>query len=122
MRTITLLTAMLTLGLAANALGAGSDCSSCSNVPVNPTYVSPAAQSSTVYYRQPVTYYYAPAANCCPTTAYPYVAPRPVVMFRPIVSLGPMPSTYAICRGIYGQTTVYVPGQPIRNAVRYISP
>jgi hypothetical protein len=33
-----------------------------------------------------------------------------------------MPSTYTVGRGIIGQPTVYVAGQPIRNFLRYLSP
>ncbi len=101
MKTITVLIAVSMLGLTTKASAA--DCDSCSNVPVNPTYVSPATvspatPSPTACCPQPVTYYYAPSANCCPTTSYPYVAPRPVVTYRPVVSYRPTPYSYSIGR------------------------
>ncbi len=60
--------------------------------------------------------------TCCP----PMVGPAPVVAapvgYRPIVALRPLPPAYAVGRGIVGQPKVYVPGQPLRNFVRYLSP
>jgi hypothetical protein len=54
------------------------------------------------------------------------VGPAPVVAapvgYRPIVALRPLPPAYAVGRGIVGQPKVYVPGQPLRNFVRYLSP
>jgi hypothetical protein len=44
------------------------------------------------------------------------------VGYRPLVALRPLPPAYAVGRGILGQPKVYVPGQPVRNFVRYISP
>lgn len=59
---------------------------------------------------------------CCPqaVSAAPVVAAP--VGYRPLVALRPLPPTYAVGRGILGQPKVYVPGQPLRNFVRYLSP
>ena len=59
---------------------------------------------------------------CCPSvvTAAPVVAPP--IGYRPLMALRPLPPTYAVGRGILGQPKVYVPGQPVRNFVRYLSP
>ena len=59
---------------------------------------------------------------CCPqvVTAAPIAAVP--IGYRPLVALRPLPPTYAVGRGILGQPKVYVPGQPVRNFVRYLSP
>ena len=54
----------------------------------------------TMSYAQPVVAYYPPVA-------------APVVAARP---------SYVIGRGVVGQTKVYIPGQPIRNSVRFVTP
>lgn len=48
----------------------------------------------------------------------------PVQLWKPVVTAaGPMPAAnYRIGKGLIGQPKVYVPGQPIRNLVRYLSP
>ena len=43
-------------------------------------------------------------------------------LYRPIVALRPMPTGYYVGRGIIGQPKLYVPGQPIRNFVRWLTP
>lgn len=50
-------------------------------------------------------------------------APR-VLVLRPIIPLVPPapPSGYVVGRGLIGQPTLYLPGQPIRNFLRYLSP
>lgn len=42
--------------------------------------------------------------------------------FKPLFSLGQENYNVQLGRGIIGQPTVYVPGQPVRNFLRYISP
>jgi hypothetical protein len=60
--------------------------------------------------------------------AVPHIPPGvatfgpPLVNYRPIVPLVAMPRSYQVGRGILGQPKVYVPGQPIRNALRYLTP
>ena len=46
----------------------------------------------------------------------------PCVAFRPILPLAAMPGAYYVGRGILGQPKLYVPGQPIRNALRWLTP
>jgi hypothetical protein len=54
---------------------------------------------------------YAPASPCVPQAAY---AP---VTYAPAPACGPQ-----IRRGLLGQPVVYVPGQPLRNALRFLAP
>ena len=60
--------------------------------------------------------------------AVPHIPPgvatfgTPLVTYRPLVPLVSMPRSYQVGRGILGQVKVYVPGQPIRNALRYLTP
>ncbi len=42
--------------------------------------------------------------------------------YRPLFSLGQENYNVQLGRGIIGQPTVYVPGQPVRNFLRYLSP
>ena len=69
------------------------------------------------------SYYY---SNYRPTTVYypsnTAVAPASVTVFRPVVAIMPMPSTVYMGRGILGQPTAYVAGQPVRNTLRWLSP
>ena len=50
------------------------------------------------------------------------VATPRYAQYRPVVTLTRMPGQYFVGRGIIGQPKVYVPGQPVRNFFRYISP
>ncbi len=52
----------------------------------------------------------------------PVVAPGvPVEAFRPVVAPS-VPNGYVVGRGLLGQAKLYKPGQPVRNALRYLSP
>jgi hypothetical protein len=42
--------------------------------------------------------------------------------FKPVMALPPTATGYQLGHGLLGQPKVYVPGQPIRNFVRYLSP
>lgn len=53
-----------------------------------------------------------PAWNAAPAT----------VVYRPLIPIVPMPPNYQLGRGILGQPTVYIPGQPVRNFLRYLAP
>ncbi len=61
-----------------------------------------------------------------PPTYPPNLAPQLYTQdnsgYRPLFSLGQENYNVQIGRGIIGQPTVYVPGQPVRNFIRYISP
>lgn len=118
------------------------------NVPIyyptsysTPTY---ATQGYPIYGNNVSTGYAPGAANRAPTlipTAYqqgcgptgvptypisaapaPYAAPQTAPGARPFVPIARMPNQVYISRGLIGQPVVYVPGQPIRNGLRYILP
>lgn len=78
------------------------------------TTSSPEAISPDPYYGSgtPVEF-----SDCWPTT----VATAPAACCPPVVC-GQNPSNHYIGRGIVGQMKVYVSGQPIRNALRFITP
>lgn len=46
----------------------------------------------------------------------------PATVYRPVVRLAPMPRSVTVGRGVVGQPTIYVPGQPVRNFLRWLSP
>ena len=52
----------------------------------------------------------------------PYSAPQTAPGARPFVPIARMPNQVYISRGLIGQPVVYVPGQPLRNGLRYILP
>lgn len=52
----------------------------------------------------------------------PYAVAGPSVPWRPIVNVRSMPENYVVGQGIIGQPKVYVPSQPLRNFLRYITP
>jgi len=56
-----------------------------------------------------------------PLTAVP-VQIGPVVTYRPLVPVVPMPAQYYVGQGLLGQPKLYVPEQPVRNFFRYLSP
>ena len=55
-----------------------------------------------------------------PVVQQPVLPPR--VVYRPILPLAPVPETYYTGQGVLGQPKLYVPGQPIRNFLRYLGP
>lgn len=64
-----------------------------------------------------------PVGSAAPAYAAPSpyaVAPR--VGYRPLLPIARPPASYYVGRGLLGQPKVYVPGQPLRNALRYLSP
>jgi hypothetical protein len=67
-----------------------------------------------------------PASPACRTPVSPYCPPTttPVrmVSYRPVVETSPMPRDYYVGRGMIGQPVVYVPNQPVRNALRWFFP
>lgn len=60
-----------------------------------------------------------PALPVTPLVATPAGA---VVTYRPVLPVIPMPAQYYLGRGLLGQPKLYVPNQPLRNFVRYLSP
>ena len=92
--------------------------------PQRVVYVQPAAYSNTVPVQQIVNPQ--PLTNLQPLTGSapynPYAVTGPSVPWRPIVNVRQMPDNYVVGQGIIGQPKVYVPQQPLRNFIRYITP
>jgi hypothetical protein len=92
--------------------------------PQRVVYIQPAAYSNTVPVQQVVNPQ--PLTNLQPlmgSTAYnPYTVTGPSVPWRPVVNIRNMPDNYVVGQGIIGQPKVYVPQQPLRNFIRYITP
>ena len=63
------------------------------------------------------TVYSMPPANLAPAGAYP-----PAYSYRAAMPVSSLPSDYYFGRGLIGQPKVYVQGQPVRNALRFITP
>lgn len=72
----------------------------------------------------------APVASVSPSTIAPGVppvievpgCPQPTCAYRPLVTVTAMPPAYEVGRGILGQPKLYVPRQPVRNFVRWLTP
>ena len=49
---------------------------------------------------------------------------RPVITYRPVVAAPAalLPAEYRLGAGVFGQPKVYLPGQPVRNFLRSLSP
>jgi hypothetical protein len=92
--------------------------------PQRVVYIQPAAYSNTFPVQQVVNPQ--PLTNVQPllgSTPYnPYSVTGPSVPWRPIVNIRNMPDNYVVGQGIVGQPKVYVPQQPLRNFLRYITP
>lgn len=82
-----------------------------------PTYLPPPAQIGP------------PVVTLPPTTVPADALPLPPVQtvipgspgFRPLISFGQERYPVQVGQGIFGQPTAYVPGQSIRNAIRYLT-
>jgi hypothetical protein len=98
-----------------------------------PVY-APVAPVYTSYYAPAVTYY-TPAVTAVPTVAYytPYVsyyapAAPTVSYYTPYAAYAPVVRPYAAYYygvpgwSMYGTPKVYVPGEPLRNAIRATTP
>ena len=76
---------------------------------------------ATVYQQQ-----YAPAQQYAAPQAAPVMPQYGVgtgqFSYRPLLPIAQQPAAVQVGQGILGQPTVYVPGQPVRNLFRYISP
>jgi hypothetical protein len=86
-----------------------------------PTVLHAAPAGTAVYGPAPVTL---PTTVTLPSPPVPLtrIDYAPIVVYRPILPLAPVPSHYYLGRGILGQPKLYVPGQPIQNLLRYLSP
>lgn len=84
-----------------------------------------AETSSPVIYSQPGAYV-PPPAMIAPPVITPAMAPMAYspsnAGYRPLFTLGQDAYNAQLGRGIIGQPTAYVPGQPMRNFLRYLSP
>ena len=131
----------LTLTIVALVLSgsvAFADCG-CSSPPV----YAPVAASYSSYYAPtvvdyaPASYvsYYAPPAAYVPAPTVSYYAPArsyvtyysPYVAYSPAVAYAPAVVPYRVSYGalgwsIYGAPRVYVPGEPVRNTVKALTP
>ena len=56
-----------------------------------------------------------------PQTMVP-VQVGPVVTYKPLVPVVPLPAQYYLGQGLLGQPKLYVPDQPLRNFLRYLTP
>ncbi len=90
--------------------------------PQRVVYVQPAAYSNTVPVQQTVVPLQQPVTVQPLGTYDPYAPEKPGVPWRPILNIRQLPPNYVVGQGIVGQPKVYVPSQPVRNFIRYISP
>jgi len=92
--------------------------------PQRVVYIQPAAYNNTFPVQQVVNPQ--PLTNLQPLTGStpynPYTVTGSSVPWRPIVNIRSMPDNYVVGQGIIGQPKVYVPQQPLRNFIRYITP
>jgi hypothetical protein len=65
-----------------------------------------------------------PVPGSCGSEPWRTVAPvaPSSVGFQPLLPIFSMPPTVYVARGILGQPVIYVPGQPVRNFLRYLGP
>ena len=107
----------------------GGSCAPCGGTPAY-AYYAPVANPGCSYgspvYGVPTygvgrTFAAQPVASARGGYSYGYAAPRQVA-YRPLVPLVPPSSNVQLGQGLLGQPTAYVPGQPIRNFLRYVSP
>ena len=51
----------------------------------------------------------------------PTVPAAPNIVYRPLLPVSPSSPPYYVGQGLLGQPKVYMPGQPVRNFLRYLS-
>ena len=98
----------------------------------SPSYSSSVVVDSPVTVSRPVTTYYAPLAEAVPVTSYyapTYSVVPTTAYYAPVttyyggaVALPVYGSPVAVGRSAYGTVRAYVPGQPVRNALRFSLP
>lgn len=121
------------IGLVGLVLGGGSTAAACERTVEQPIVVNASQSWSSV----PTTTTYRPVMISAPpqyrirSSAAPVYTPLPPPTYvpigthstyKPLRPITPMPAQYRFGRGIVGQPKVYVPGQPIRNFLRFLSP
>jgi len=77
---------------------------------------------SRTYVPPPPTYRYEGRPIVYQRPVSPVVPPPPQYYVPPVLPIATVPAGATIGRGVLGQPTVYVPGQPVRNVLRYFSP
>lgn len=117
-------------------------CATASAVPAGNAVAGAIYGRPTRYYYPLVTTFYPPGtitptnlppsapAAAPPLSVYaPPAVPAPIAsgvpatfVYRPLLPVVPVPANYYLGRGVLGQPTVYVPGQPVRNFLRYLAP
>jgi hypothetical protein len=82
---------------------------------------SVSARASSRIVAAPITSaaYLAPAPYA---SSIPYVSSPATTAYQPLVPIVSAPPSYYVGRGVIGQPKMYVPGQPIRNFLRYLTP
>jgi hypothetical protein len=72
-------------------------------------------------YLPPASVSVAPVVTVPPVIEVP-TSPPASCAYRPLVAVTAMPPAYEVGRGILGQPKLYVPRQPLRNFVRWLTP
>lgn len=96
------------------------------------TYSSRVVYDAPVTVSRPVTTYYAPLAEAVPVTSYyapTYTVAPTTTYYAPVTTyyggtmIAPVYSpSVTVGRSAYGTVRAYVPGQPVRNALRFSLP
>lgn len=100
-----------------------------------------ASPADCTYTTSPATTVTPPATTYVPSTTVPYVSAPAVVSYTPTTVVTPTPTVpvvragfppvlpisstdrpVMVSQGLLGQPVVYVPGQPVRNFLRYLTP
>jgi hypothetical protein len=84
-------------------------------------YATPVASSDQVMRYVPVTETQVVPAPLLSVPAGPTITRAPHTVLRPVIPLASPQPTYYFGQGLLGQPKLYVPGQPIRNALRHLS-
>jgi len=87
----------------------GASCPPAVSMPPTVTYYAPSPQGTLTLPPPP------------PLVSVP-VQVSPVITYKPLVPVVPMPAQYYLGQGLLGQPKLYVPNQPVRNFFRYLSP
>ena len=122
--------ALTVIALVLSASAAFADCG-CGSAPVYApvvsSYSSYYAPSVVEYAPAPYVSYYALPVAPVPTVSYYAPAAPYVTYYSPYAAYAPAVVSYRVYYGvpgwsIYGTPRVYVPGEPVRNAVRAVTP
>jgi len=122
---LVVLSVAVVVGLIASTVLAQCSCGAAQTyAPVVPSYVTYYAPATYVTSYMPATpqvAYYAPVARPYVTTYYAQVARPYAAYYAPVAR--PYVAYYGRAGwSIYGTPKVYVPGEPVRNVVRAVTP